>query len=307
MIPAPVLAVGCGGALMRYFDRATWRAPVTFAVAIGTIAFFVFSLQSSYLVLSDALVGPNDHVRELRSLRSLLHGRPTLALFYDDFYQWELLGVLTGSPTMPSNLPAPFQAAKPWSFGQPLDFDSVSASTLDSFDYVITTRTAAQSEPPPNFRLVGASRSYDVWRRVGPTAPRLVLPESGAPGAILDSPNRCRPPNLATKGDCPGARCTALLHSGSVGARRVGAAGGHAACRCLESVAAVPQFAVGDGPRRRIGRKAPTQSRPHREHLAGRKAGQYRSSDHPVAHDGGSRGHIVDRAVLRAPEPHRRA
>jgi hypothetical protein len=185
-IPAPLLVLGSGGALMRRLDVADWRSVSTLAIAVGSIVFLLVSFKSDYLVLRDAQVGPADHTRELRSLRPLVHGQPTLALFYDDYVKWELLGVKTSSPLLSSPIPAGIQAAKPWSYGQPLDFDSVDAATLDRFAYVITTRTSAQSEPPPNFHRVGASRSYEVWKRVGPTQPRRVLAESGQFGATLD-------------------------------------------------------------------------------------------------------------------------
>ena len=186
-IPAPLLVLGCGAALMRWLDAASWRSLATVAVAVGSIFYLFFAFQSSYMVLANAQVGPTDHVDELRSLRPLLHNRPTLVLFYDDYTQWELLGVPTVSSTrLGSPIPAPIQPVKPWTYGQPIDFDSVDAATLDRFDYVITTRTTHQSEPPPNFHLVGSSRSYEVWQRIGPTRPRGVLPESGQPGAILD-------------------------------------------------------------------------------------------------------------------------
>lgn len=185
-IPAPLLVLGSGAELMRLLDRIAWRSFAALGVGVASLVFFYFSFDSDYLVLRDAQAGPVDHLRELRALRPLLHGRPTLVLFYDDYVQWELLGVPVSSPLLGSPIPAPVQPAKPWSYGQPLDFDSVSATTLDRFAYVITTRTSAQSEPPANFHLVGASRSYEVWQRVGPTQPRLVLAESGQPGATLD-------------------------------------------------------------------------------------------------------------------------
>jgi hypothetical protein len=185
-IPAPLLVLGSGGALMRRLDVADWRSVGTLALAIGSIVFLLVSFKSDYLVLRDAQVGPADHTRELRSLRPLVHGQPTLALFYDDYVKWELLGVKTSSPLLSSPIPAGVQPAKPWSYGQALDFDSIDAPTLDRFAYVITTRTTAQSEPPSNFHRVGASRSYEVWKRVGPTPPRRILAESGQFGATLD-------------------------------------------------------------------------------------------------------------------------
>src|SRR5262249_36996410 len=116
-----------------------------------------------------------------------LDRRPTLVLIYDDYYQSELLPVPASSPPLSSPiLPAYFSAQKPWQYGSPIDFDSVDAAVLDQFDYVITARTAYQSDPPPNFHLVRRTRSYELWHRVGPTLPRRVLPEAGAPGAVLD-------------------------------------------------------------------------------------------------------------------------
>jgi hypothetical protein len=120
----------------------------------------------------------------------LLHSRPTLALFEDLYLQWELLGESVSSPLIASPINA-FADTKLWAPGQSIDFDFVSAQTLDQFAYVITTRTADQSLPPPNFHLVGSSRSYEVWQRSGPTPPHQILPaERNAPGAILD----CRTP-----------------------------------------------------------------------------------------------------------------
>jgi hypothetical protein len=190
VVPASVLILGSGAALMRAIGSKHWRSlslPVVFGAAI---AFFFFAFDSSYRVLRDAHIGPNDQTIELRSLRRFLHNRPALVLFTDVYVQWELLGESVSSPVLPSPIPTKRQP-KLWSYGQPFDFDSVDAATLDQYDYVITTRTTAQSIPPPNFHLVGASRSYQVWQRVGPTPPHSFLPaERAAPGAVLD----CRTP-----------------------------------------------------------------------------------------------------------------
>jgi hypothetical protein len=186
MVPGPVLALVAGRALMLRLERPDWRSTTGLVVAATAVVFFVFAFQSSYLALKDAYVGPNDHLNELRGLRRFLHGRQTLALFYDDYVQWELLGDPVSSPLLSSPIPVGFRKGKPFSYGQAMDFDSVDAATLDRFAYVITTRTDAQSQPPPNFHVIATSRSYEVWQRVGPTPPHDVLPESGAPGAVLD-------------------------------------------------------------------------------------------------------------------------
>ncbi len=186
VIPAPFIVLGSGAALMRRMQSVPWRSFSAVAFAGAAVLFFVLSFDSSYLVLRDAPVGPDNHWNELRSLRPLLHGRPTLTLFYDDYFQWSLLGEPVSSPVLPSAIPSAVQPAKAWSYGQTLYFDSVDAATLNRFEYVITTRSDAGSPPPSNFHLVGATRSYEVWHRVGPTPPFSVLPSPGAPGATLD-------------------------------------------------------------------------------------------------------------------------
>jgi hypothetical protein len=185
-MPGPLLIVGSGAALLTPLARFRGRALASLALALAAVFFFVLSFNSDLLALRDAQVGPSDHTAELRSLRPLLHGRPTLVLFYDDYFKWELLGVPVSSPLMPSPTPVAVSAAKPWAYGQALDFDSIDAAQLDRFDYVITTRTRAQSQPPANFHLVATSPSYEVFRRLGPTPVRRVLPESGQPGATLN-------------------------------------------------------------------------------------------------------------------------
>ena len=186
MLPGPLLMIGGAGELARRLEGRVLRAAASAGFAVALLVFAFFALQSSALALRDALVGPQNHTNELRAIRRVLHGRPTLVLFYDDYFKWELLGVPVSSVGFPSPIPVSAQAAKPWTYGQALDFDSVSAATLNQFDYVVTTRTEDQSEPPPNFRLVATSPSYEVFQRVGPTVPRRVLAEAGQPGARLD-------------------------------------------------------------------------------------------------------------------------
>jgi hypothetical protein len=186
-VPAPLLVLGSGAALMRELDARRWRSISTWGAALAAVVFFVFALESDYLVLRDAPVDPVNHQNELRSLRAVLHGRPTLVLFYDDYFKYELLNVPVSSPLFPSPIPAAIQPQKPWSYGQAMDFASISAATLNQFDYVITTRTRAQSAPPPNFHLVASSPSYEVWQRSGPTRGFSVPPgASGHPGAVVD-------------------------------------------------------------------------------------------------------------------------
>ena len=186
MIPGPLFALVSGRALMLRLERPDWLSVSGLAFAAAAVAFFVLAFQSSYLALRDAFVGPSDHTDELRALRPLLHGRQTLALFYDDYVSWELLGTPVSSPLLGSPITIGFRNDKQFAYGNAMDFDSVDAAALDRFDYVITTRSTGLSQPPPNFHLIGSSRSYEVWQRLGPTPPHQALPEVNAPGAVLD-------------------------------------------------------------------------------------------------------------------------
>lgn len=187
-VPGPLVALVAGRALMEQLERRRLLTLAGVALGLVAAAYFGLSLRSSYLVLRGAEVGPQQHLRELRALRPRPHGAPTLALFYDDYFKWELLGVRAGNPILPSVLYTPVSPSKPWSYGQELDFDSLDAAVLDRVEYAITPATLAQSAPPPNFHRVRSTRSYTLWRRIGPTPVRHTLPgeAGGAFGAVLD-------------------------------------------------------------------------------------------------------------------------
>jgi hypothetical protein len=131
-------------------------------------------------------VGPTVHADELRELSPLLHHRRTLFLGDDDFVKWELSGVPVAAGVFGAEPEVPIRAEKGWEPGMPLDFDLVDARTLNSFPYVITTRDAAGSQPPPQMHLVRATADYQLWRRVGRVRERRTLAEGGMPGAVLN-------------------------------------------------------------------------------------------------------------------------
>ena len=185
VVTAPIVVLGSGLALMSHLNLARWRSWMTLSLAVVSVAYVYLSFASEYLVLADGQVNPVNHQNELRSLRPLLHGKPTLVLFYDDYAQWELLGQNETMPQQGATLQT--RPARRWAYGQPYQFDSVPPQTLDLYDYVIATRTNALSQPPPNFHIVGGSASFVVYRRVGPTPPFRVLPAvAPEPGAVLD-------------------------------------------------------------------------------------------------------------------------
>lgn len=152
---------------------------------IGVLLFAAVGV-SDLRALRAAQIGPLDHVEELRQLQSDTVGRPTLFLGHDDFIRWELAETPVRPAVINMGPELPLRAEKPWAFPNALDFDSVDAATLNRFDWVITTRDAAGSAPPPQLRLVRSTRSYDLWRREGDVQPRTVLAEGGGAGAVLE-------------------------------------------------------------------------------------------------------------------------
>jgi hypothetical protein len=130
-------------------------------------------------------IGPLGHARELRELAAPLEGERTLFLGNDDYVRWELAGIPVLTPVLGTEAEA-VRPAKRWGFGQALDFDSVSAALLNLNEWVITTRDAAGSAPPPQLKRVATSPHYELWRRAGTVAPRRTLAEGEAAGAVLD-------------------------------------------------------------------------------------------------------------------------
>ena len=66
------------------------------------------------------------------------------------------------------------------------DFDSVPPATLGRFPYVITTRAAYASGPPPAFEPLRVTSDFALWKRTGPVGERRTLAEGDRPGEPLD-------------------------------------------------------------------------------------------------------------------------
>jgi hypothetical protein len=207
-------------ALATLFRRAP-GLPLSWGLAslLGLVLFLRVGF-SDVPALRASPVGPTAHLEQLRSLRPLLHGQPTLFLGNDDFIEWELSGVPLGAAVNNGGPKLPLRPEKEWASEDALDFDSVDAATLNAFDWVITTRDAAGSAPPPQLRPVRTTDGYALWHRVGTVKERAVLAEGDMPGAVLD----CR------------------THEG----RAVMEAGGVAAVRTAPVVTPVPAVAAGD-------------------------------------------------------------
>jgi hypothetical protein len=171
---------------MRGLPGRSPGAPPAWWLALFLIALLVFRVGvSDVRALRTIPLGPTDHAEELRDLRPTVEGRRTLFLGNDDFIRWELAGAPALAPVLGVQ-ELPIRAQKAWSEGEPHDFDSVPPAVLDEYRWIITTRDAAGSSPPPGLRLVRTTPSFALWRRVGPIGRRSILAEGEMAGAMLD-------------------------------------------------------------------------------------------------------------------------
>ena len=134
---------------------------------------------STFLTLRNAQVAPAAHTNELRSLRPLVRDSDVLYLANDSFTGLRLFGARVTTPPIQAPVPFTLRPDKTYQPGEALDFDSVDDATLDRFAFVLTSAGAYGSIPPPNFRLARSTPSFKLWRRVGPTKPRAILPSEG--------------------------------------------------------------------------------------------------------------------------------
>jgi hypothetical protein len=137
------------------------------------VVFIGGAVYSSFLALREAPVGPPGHGAELRAFGPIVHGKPVLYAGQDRYAAYDLLGADTHVPLVEfPDSSVSHSPEKPFDTGDaysPIDFDSFSRGTLNSFPYVITGRAAWNSQAPPNFKRVAATPSYVLWKRTGPT------------------------------------------------------------------------------------------------------------------------------------------
>jgi len=147
--------------------------PLRIAWTLLAVAFIGGAAYSSFLALRDAPVGPPGHGSELQAFLPILHGQQVLYAGQDRFAGYELMGADTHVPLVefPDDAVSP-NAEKPFDTGDaysPIDFDSFSRGTLDRFPYVITSRAAWNSQAPPNFKRIGSTPSFVLWKQTGKT------------------------------------------------------------------------------------------------------------------------------------------
>jgi hypothetical protein len=162
--------------------RALFVARIAGAVVLGGA-----TLWSAERVLRASPVESQAQRQDLESLRPLVARGPTLHLGVDDYAGWRLRGTRVAYVGgIPSPVPLTTRAAKPYVYGNQLDWDSVDPAALDRFRYVIAVRSPSDSAAPANFRRIAATALYEAWERTGPTAPRDVLEREDLSGAPLD-------------------------------------------------------------------------------------------------------------------------
>ncbi len=153
-------------------------------IVLGTL-FAIAAAFSSFLILRQAPVAPSDHADELAQIRPLVEGEKLLFLGRDNFVLYELRG---SKPfTHVRNFYDPYFVEPNFELadvGAKFDFDSVTATTLERFRYVLTTRAAYASGPPPGYRPVAETASYTLWERGGRVTGRRPGEDDAAPGRI---------------------------------------------------------------------------------------------------------------------------
>jgi hypothetical protein len=135
----------------------------------------------------------------------ILHGEPVLYAGQDRYAAYELQGADTHVPLVefPDADVSP-SPEKPFDTGDaysPIDFDSFNRNTLGRFPFVITSRAAWDSQPPPNFKRVATTPDYVLWEKTGPMPQnRHVLLEGTEAGAYAG----CNAPEIRLLLEEPG-------------------------------------------------------------------------------------------------------
>ncbi len=181
-IAAPLIVlISLGGLLQREPVKGMpWRPALALVLAVG-------AALSSFLVLRQAPVAPQDHANQLAELRPLVQGHKVLFLGRDNFILYELRG--SRPFTAVRNYYDPNYVRPNLRLGdvfRKFDFDSVTPATLDRFRFVITTRAAYASGPPPGFDVLRETPDFALWQRTGAVGERRTLAEGDRPGEPLD-------------------------------------------------------------------------------------------------------------------------
>ena len=176
-IAAPLIALIMLGGLLAASARGLRLFGAAIAVAMAA---------SSFLILREAPVAPEQHLDELSEIRPLVAGEKLLFLGRDNFLVYELRG---SKPFVAvKNFYDPYYAKPNTELDDvfsKFDFDSVDAATLAEFPYVLTTRAAYASGPPPGYRVLRQTDSYVLWERDGGPFSRTPAETDAQPGRVV--------------------------------------------------------------------------------------------------------------------------
>ena len=156
-IAAPLVALVTLGGLLAASARPLRWLGAAFALAAAFC---------SFLILRQAPVAPAAHADELARIRPLVEGEKLLFLGRDNFVLYELRG--SKPYTHVRNFYDPYFVEPNFELahvGSKFDFDSVTARTLAGFPYVLTTRAGYASGPPPGYRVIERTDSYELWEK----------------------------------------------------------------------------------------------------------------------------------------------
>jgi hypothetical protein len=131
-------------------------------------------------------VAPAGLARQLETFRPVVEGERTLFLGEDEYIRWQLAGALVDPVAVASAPALPLRDEKGWEDAEAIDFDTVRASTLNDYEYVVGYRDAAASAAHAQYRLVGTTQDYALWKRTGKVPERMTLEEGEWPGATLE-------------------------------------------------------------------------------------------------------------------------
>lgn len=191
VIAGPVVAVtGLRGLLSA--PRVPLPRWVSLPRLLVAAVFLPFAVHSSLEALRNEPVWAPESTNELLSLDATTRGQTVLFLGASDYAAWlfhdsKMSTLAVNSTSMAQASPSP---TKPNVYGTAFDFDSVDASSLNRFRWVITTDTDDASQAPGGFRLVRQLRMYQLWKRVGLVPAREALDPPGAPGTVLSCRTR---------------------------------------------------------------------------------------------------------------------
>lgn len=175
-----VLPLAEGGVAGR---RSRWP---WFALSLLCLGLFLQIGKSDLRALRFSPIAPAGLAHQLETFRPVVEGKRTLFLGEDEFIRWQLAGAEVDPVAVASAQVLPLRGEKDWQDAEAIDFDTVRASTLNDYTYVVSYRDAAASAPPPQYRLVGATEDYELWKRTGKVPERMTLEEGEWSGATLE-------------------------------------------------------------------------------------------------------------------------